>query len=161
MIEEPATVIFVDDGYAMVETQQRPACGSCASTSSCSTSVLSGLFKRRYTQIRVSNPIAAKPGEQVIIGLEENALLKISFLAYLLPLLCMMLMAILMRALATHLAWQLGELPQVLGGLFGLMTGYVLLQWFAGHKQNESRYQAVILRPLNTARVGFSKDYPG
>ncbi|PVV27727.1 MAG: peptide ABC transporter substrate-binding protein, partial [gamma proteobacterium symbiont of Ctena orbiculata] len=86
MIEEPATVISVDDGYAVVETQQRAACGTCASASSCSTSVLSGLFKRRHNRLRVSNPIHAKPGARVIIGVEENVFLKISFLVYLLPL---------------------------------------------------------------------------
>lgn len=146
MIEESATVISADDGYAIVETQQRPACGACATASGCSTAILSGLFKRSHTRLRVSNPIHAKPGEQVVIGLLETTFLKISFLAYLLPLLCMILLAILMQAVATYFNWQLGELPQVLGGLLGLISGFFLLGLLAGQKQDEPGYQAVILR---------------
>lgn len=153
MIEEPATVISSDDGYAIVDTRERPACGACANAGGCSTSVLSGLFKRRHNRLRVSNPIHAKPGEQVVIGLREDTFLKVSFLAYLLPLLSMILTAILMQAVATYFNWQLGELPQVLGGLLGLISGFFLLRIFAGKTQNEPGYQAVILRLADTARV--------
>jgi sigma-E factor negative regulatory protein RseC len=153
MIEESATIISVDDGYAIVETQLRPACGACASANSCSTSVLSGLFKRNNNRLRVSNPIHASPGEQVIIGLQEKTFLKVSFLAYLLPLVCMILVAILMQLVATNFNWQIGELPQVLGGLLGLISGLFLLRLFAGQKQDEPGYQAVILRLAGTTRV--------
>ncbi|MES9993939.1 MAG: SoxR reducing system RseC family protein [Candidatus Thiodiazotropha sp.] len=161
MIEEPATVVSVDDGYALVETQQSPACGACSSAGSCSTSVVSGLFKRRHTRLKVSNPIAAKPGERVIIGLAEGALLKISFLAYLLPLLCMILMALLMQALVTRFLWQLGELPQVAGGLFGLIAGFYLLRKLAGQRRDKPGYQAVILRLADAKTVAFSEEYVG
>lgn len=161
MIEEPATVISIDDDYAVVETQQRAACGACASASSCSTSVLSGLFKRRLNRLRVSNPIHAKPGTRVIIGVEENAFLKISFLVYLLPLVCMIVMAILMQAVATNFIWLTGELPQVVGGLLGLIGGFFLLRLFAGQNQDQPGYQAVILRSADTASVDFSREYVG
>jgi sigma-E factor negative regulatory protein RseC len=161
MIEEPATVIFADDGYAIVETRQRPACGSCASSGSCSTTILSGLFKRRYNRLRVSNSIEARPGDLVIIGMRENALLRVSFVAYLLPLVCMIMMAMAMQALASQLAWQLGELPQVLGGLLGLIAGFFLLKRHTGLKRNESDYQAVILRVANTTQVEFSREPTG
>jgi sigma-E factor negative regulatory protein RseC len=159
MIEALATIISLDDGYAVVETQQQPACGPCASADSCSTSLLSGLFKRRYNRLTVSNPILAKPGEKVIIGLQENTLLKVSFLAYLLPLVCMILIAMLIQAVITQYGWVVGELPQVLGGLFGLIAGLFLLKLLAGQKQDEPGYQAVILRLADTARVEFSKEY--
>ncbi|MES9968848.1 MAG: SoxR reducing system RseC family protein [Candidatus Thiodiazotropha sp.] len=161
MIEEPATVISVDDGYAVVETQQRAACGTCDSAGSCSTTVLSGLFKRRHNRLRVSNPIHAKPGERVIVGVQENAFLKISFLAYLLPLLCMIVMAILMQAAATRFTPVIGELPQVVGGLLGLISGFFLLRLFTGQKQDQPGYQAVILRSADTASVNFSREYVG
>ncbi|MGD8914229.1 MAG: SoxR reducing system RseC family protein [Candidatus Thiodiazotropha sp.] len=161
MIEEPAIVISTDDRYAIVETQQRPACGTCTSAGNCSTSVLSALFKRRHNRLRVSNPIHAKAGEQVVIGLEENALLKVSFLAYLLPLICMILVAILLQAVTTYFNWQIGELPQVLGGLLGLIGGFYLLRLLAEQKQDEPGYQTVILRLADTARVEFPKEYVG
>ncbi|MCU7943180.1 MAG: SoxR reducing system RseC family protein [Candidatus Thiodiazotropha sp. (ex Cardiolucina cf. quadrata)] len=161
MIEEPATVISIDDEHAVVETEQRPACGACTDAGGCSTSLISGLFKRRHSRLRVSNPIHARPGQRVIIGVQENALLKVSFLAYLLPLVCMILMAILTQAAATLFIWQIGELPQVVGGLLGLIGGFILLRQFAGQKQNEPGYQAVILRLAGTVNVEFSKEYIG
>jgi sigma-E factor negative regulatory protein RseC len=161
MIEETATVISVDDGYAVVETKQRPACGACDSASSCSTSLLSGLFKRRHNQLRVANPIHAKPGERVVIGVEEGAFIKVSFLAYLLPLLCMIMMAMLMQLVAKHFVWQIGELPQVIGGLLGLISGFFLLRFFTGQKQEKSSYQAVILRLSNSASVVLTRESIG
>lgn len=161
MIEEPATVISAEDGYALVETHQRPACGACASAGSCSTSILSGLFKRRHNRLKVSNPIHAKPGEQVIIGLREEALLKISFMAYLFPLMCMILMAVLMQGLAAYFAWHAGELPQVTGGLLGLIGGFLLLKRLAGQGRERAGYKPVILRSAGTATVNFSKECVG
>jgi sigma-E factor negative regulatory protein RseC len=96
-----------------------------------------------------------------VIGLEENALLKVSFLAYLLPLICMILVAILLQAVTTYFNWQIGELPQVLGGLLGLIGGFYLLRLLAEQKQDEPGYQTVILRLADTARVEFPKEYVG
>ncbi|MCU7871567.1 MAG: SoxR reducing system RseC family protein [Candidatus Thiodiazotropha sp. (ex Lucinoma borealis)] len=161
MIEEPATVISLENDFAIVETQQRAACGSCSSVNSCSTTVLSGLFKRRHNRLKVANPIQARPGEQVIIGLQEQALLKVSFIAYLLPLVCMILVAILVQSLATQFAWQGGELPQVIGGLLGLISGFLLLKRLAEQRRDKPGYQPVILRQAKGTPVQFSKEYVG
>ncbi len=153
MIEESATVVRTADGFAIVETQQRAACGSCQQADGCSTSLLSGLFKRRQNQIRALNPIHAQPGEQVIIGLQEQALLKVSFTAYLLPLACMLLSAMAARQLTEGFLIRLGELPIIVGGLSGLIIGFVLLQRLAASRSSDTDYQAVILRPAMSQQV--------
>ena len=156
MIEETATVIEVKDDCALVETRQQAACGSCHSAGSCSTSVLSGLFKRQNNQLMVSNPIHAQPGEQVVIGLRESALLKASFAAYLLPLLCMMFSAIAVQQLAHRFSILGGELPIVIGGLLGLLAGLILFKRITARKGSDPTYQAVILRQANIHPVRFS-----
>jgi sigma-E factor negative regulatory protein RseC len=155
MIEERATVVRLDEDYAVVETQQRAACGSCQSAGSCSTSVLSGLFKRRPNQLRVRNPIQAKPGEEVIIGLQEHALLKVSFGAYLLPLVCMLLSAMLIHHLTRDSMPLLGELPSIGGGLLGLIFEMYLFKALARRQASDPNYQAVILRQAMTQQVPF------
>ncbi len=155
MIEESATVVQVNDGYTIVTTRQRAACGSCQSAGSCSTTVLSGLFKRRQNQLRVLNPIAAKPGEQVIIGLQEQALLKVSFSAYLLPLACMLLSAIAMQRMSDRFMLPLGELPSIVGGLLGLIIGLFLFKRLSVRRSSDSNYQAVILRQAMTQQIPF------
>lgn len=155
MIEETATVVGLQDDFAIVETAQRAACGSCSSADGCSTSVLSGLFKRRLNQMKVLNPIQARPGEQVIIGLQEGALLKVSLAAYLLPLLCTILFAISAQFLTRQLELQGGELPSILGGLLGLLAGLNLFKRITAQKASDPAYQAVILRQANTQPVKF------
>jgi sigma-E factor negative regulatory protein RseC len=153
MIEESAIVVQVSDDYAIVETEQRAACGSCKSAGSCSTSLLSGLFKRRHNQLRVLNPIHARPGERVVIGVHENALLKVSFSAYLLPLLCMLLMAIAVEQLTDRFLYRLGELPIIGGGLLGLVIGLLLFRRLSARRLLDPDYQAVILRPVMTQHI--------
>jgi sigma-E factor negative regulatory protein RseC len=155
MIEETATVVEVKEDYAIVETGQQAACGSCHSAGSCSTSVLSGLFKPKHNQLMVFNPIQAKPGEEVVIGLRETALLKVSFVAYLLPLLCMMFSAIAIQQLAVHFDILGGELPTILGGLLGLLAGLILFKRITARKRSDPTYQAVILRQANLHPVRF------
>jgi sigma-E factor negative regulatory protein RseC len=157
MIEENATVVRVEEeGYAIVETPQRAACGSCQSAGSCSTSVLSGLFKRRPNQLKVLNPIAAQPGEQVIIGLQEAALLKTSVSAYLLPLVCMMSAAVVAHQLTRDFNAVLGELPTIGGGLLGLIIGLYLFKTQSFYRSSDPNYQAVILRQAMTQKVPFA-----
>jgi sigma-E factor negative regulatory protein RseC len=155
MIEENATVVRVEAGYAIVETEQRAACGSCQSAGSCSTTLLSGLFKRRHNQLRVLNPIDARPGQQVIIGLQERALLRVSLAAYLLPLISMLLMAMVTQGLSDHFLLQLGELPTIVGGLLGLILGLLLFRRLSDRSTTDPDYQAVVLRQVTSQQVPF------
>jgi sigma-E factor negative regulatory protein RseC len=155
MIEETAMVMRVEGEYAFVETQKRAACGSCQSQGSCSTTVLAGLFKRHYNHLKVENTVLAKPGEQVVIGLQEQALIKLSILAYLLPLLSMILAAIAAQYLIGLFSTYTGELPQVIGGLLGLIGGFFLLRLLASKNRHDPGYQAVMLRHADRISVPF------
>ena len=146
MIEESALVIACEGGFAIVETQVQAACGGCQAKSGCSTSVLSGLFKRRHNRIKVMNPIQAEPGQRVIIGLQERALVSISLVAYLLPLLSLLLGAIGLQEAAAHWQWRGGELASIIGGLSGLTIGLYLLKRFSHRHAYDPSFQAVILR---------------
>jgi sigma-E factor negative regulatory protein RseC len=155
MIEESAKVIRVEGEYAIVETAQRAACGACESQTGCSTSILAGLFKRRENQLKVINSVLAKPGEAVVIGLQEQALLKISILAYLLPIFSMLLMAVTLQGLVDYFIPSSGELPQVVGGLLGLIGGFLLMRTVTHRKRHDPSYQAIILRHADQVSVPF------
>jgi positive regulator of sigma E activity len=73
----------------------------------------------------------------------------------------MMLAAVMMEVLASQLAWRVGELPQVTGGLSGLIAGFILLRRYTGQKQDISNYQATILRQVSAVKIALSKSYPG
>jgi sigma-E factor negative regulatory protein RseC len=155
MIEEPARVVTCEAGFALVETQIQAACGSCQAEGSCGTSVISGLFKRRRNVLQVLNPIQAKPGEQVIIGLQERALVTVSLLAYLMPLVCLILLAVAAQEVAQYGYGGSGELAGIAGGLLGLIIGLALLKWFSLRNRNDPAFQAVILRQASAKPVHF------
>ncbi|MEJ2427273.1 MAG: SoxR reducing system RseC family protein [Candidatus Thiodiazotropha sp.] len=156
MIEETARVVRVDGGFAVVETQQQAACGSCQSAGSCSTSVLSGLFKRHDNEMRVLNTLDVHPGERVIIGVQERALVKLSLLAYLMPLVGLIAGAIVADLWVRSLLMLHGELPQIFGGLSGLAGGFWILRQFSKAQHTNPEYQAVILRRTGQTKIGFS-----
>jgi sigma-E factor negative regulatory protein RseC len=146
MIEESATVIACEAGFAIVETQVQAACGGCQARSGCNTSILAGLFKRRQNRLKVLNPIQAKPGQQVIIGLPEQSLVSISLVTYLLPLLSMLAGAIGLQEASAHWQWRGGELASIIGGLTGLAIGLLLSRGYSNRHAYDPSYQAVILR---------------
>lgn len=157
MLETSAVVVSCEAGYAVVETQTQAGCGDCHAGASCGTSVLSGLFKRRRNRVMARNPIEARPGERVIIGLRERTLVAASCMAYLIPLLSMILLAIAGGALSENWHWDIGELGSIAGGLFGLIIGLLLLRDYARHNRQDPASQAVILRLENSSRpVHFS-----
>ncbi len=155
MIEENATVVSCEGDRAVVETQQKAACGSCHSADSCGTSVISGLFKRKHNQLRVLNAIDAKPGERVVIGLQERALVNASLVAYLLPLFFMISFALAGQELMGQYFQSAGELIAILCGLLGLILGLFLAQRHALGGERDSAFQAVILRQASISPVHF------
>lgn len=72
-------VVSVSEGNAMVSLVRSEACGDCAAKHMCHPG------SENTMQMEVRNPVGAKPGEQVIIELPPEALVKASSLAYFLP----------------------------------------------------------------------------
>ncbi|OOZ37370.1 SoxR reducing system RseC family protein [Solemya velesiana gill symbiont] len=146
MLEEPALVTNSEDGYAIVETQRKTTCGGCEAGSTCGTNVLAKVFGNRKSSFRVRNPIGAKPGERVIIGLPESALPKASVIFYLVPLVAMMLGAMLGEWLAGQLNFSSTEPMAIFCGLLGLLAGLLGARYFSLNASRDNQYQAVILR---------------
>ena len=87
MLETRARVISVQSDHAVVETFQQAGCGHCSTSGGCGSNTLSKLFcSSKPRSFLVSNPIAAVPGEEVIVALPEGALLRGVSVGYLLPL---------------------------------------------------------------------------
>ncbi|CAN4268996.1 RseC Positive regulator of sigma E activity [Methylophilaceae bacterium] len=147
MLEEHAIVLSISpnshklsDSIAVLEIERRTACGLCGKTRGCGNSIWGKLFAHQSTAFKAQNPIKAKVGDSVVVGINERALLKSALLLYIAPLVTMMIGAILMNELMHNNA------GSILGALIGLMLGFV---WVKGHT-TASRYfleqQPVILR---------------
>ncbi len=123
MIEEIAEVIRVERGYAHVRPLSSSACSSCSSSSGCSSLSFFMPKKKINDLIKVQNPVYAKPGDQVIIGVSSGALVGNSVLAYFLPVLTLLMCAVLGSELFSLLRLN-SELGSIFFGFMGLMAGF-------------------------------------
>lgn len=152
MVEERAFVVELEEGFAWVERERSSSCGSCAASKGCGTATLQKVMGNKRSRVRAINRAQAKVGDQVVIGLEEQALLRGSFLAYIMPLLLMFV-----GALLADMAFST-EGMTILGGIAGLASGFWLLLRLSGKVEQDERYQAVVLRseaPHQVALVKF------
>ena len=89
IVEGIARVVRVDGTTAWFEPEQTTSCGSCASSAGCGAgatgigTVASRNAVRRFT---LENVNQLRPGERVVVGVYDRALLKASLTAYALPL---------------------------------------------------------------------------
>lgn len=149
MIEETGRVISVQGDLAEVEGQPRSGCGSCAVKGTCGTSLLARYFGPRRLLMRAHNPIGARPGEQVVIGLSEGSLLEASVLAYLVPLLAMIGGAVAGAFVAERLVPTYTQILSAMTGLGGLAAALAWLVGFIRARSLDERYRPRILRRLS------------
>ena len=145
MIEENAVVKLSEGEYAQVLTEQKSACNSCAAKDGCSTAAVAEAVESAPGVLRARNPIGAKTGERVVIGIEEVALTKISMAFYALPLVCLILFALLGQFIAPLIGAS-AEPMSALGGLAGLIFGLWLLQRIVNRMGGNEHYEVTILR---------------
>lgn len=149
MIEETVQVYAAEGDTAWVEViQRKTSCGQCVAQSSCGTSVLSKILGQRPLRMAVLNPIGARPGDRVVIGMRDDALVRGSLAVYLVPLLAMLMVAVMGDALVPD-----NDLAVVLAGLTGLGLGFGWVYLFGRRAAVDPRYRPVILRQ---ALVEFS-----
>lgn len=146
MIEERAVVVEASAGHVWVETQRRSACGACSAGEGCGAATLAKVWSGRRTRIRVLSELSLQPGDEVIVGLAEGALLRGAIWVYLLPLALLLAGALLGQAVFASA----GEEPVVLLGALGLGLGFLILRLRSQRFQNDARLQPVVLRRLST-----------
>jgi sigma-E factor negative regulatory protein RseC len=158
MIEESGTIVAVHGDLAEVETRRRSACGSCSATGGCGTSLLEQYFGRKPLLLEAHNPIGAGPGDTVVVGVPEQALVGAAFAAYVVPLAALIGGGILGNLLAGALALGGAQLLSILGGVAGFAVALVWLGRFSRGRASDTRYRAVILRRSSTP--AFSVQIP-
>ncbi len=147
MIEESAVVVEAGDGYAWVETRRRSACGACSASEGCGATTLAKVWGERRTRVRALSTLSLRPGDAVIVGLAEGALLHGSLLVYLLPLALLLAGALLGQAAFAGA----GEEPVILAGAVGLGLGFLAARVVSRRLRSDARFQPVVMRRLDAA----------
>lgn len=124
MIEQRASVVAVRSGTAVVETSSATHCEACAAGRGCGAGLFARLLTRRVTRLEVANQLDVKPGQAVIIGVEEAELARASLRLYGTFLLALLLGAALGHAVALALGWP-ADLVSASGGISALMLAII------------------------------------
>lgn len=141
MVEGIAHVVEVDGKLAWLVPDQATSCGSCASAAACGAkgvgTTASRLEVRRFQLV---NDIGLRVGERVVVGIRENALLKASITAYVIPLATLLITGALAQ-------WKFGnELITMAALVFGLVIGLGISRLEAGRLHNRGDLAPLFLR---------------
>lgn len=118
MIEEKALVVSSNAQYAWVSPLRSAGCLGCSSAASCSSSFLNSMLKQKSERaVKIDNLDGASAGEHVIVGIHSVNLVFSSMLAYLLPILCLILFSLIGQAFFS-------EMVSIALGLSGLGFGF-------------------------------------
>lgn len=144
MTIERARVISIEpasgdeSGALWVEIFQQSTCGSCEAKGACGQGVLSRWLSRGSHSIRVlcdkGQADLFTVGQWVDIGVPDGVVLKASLMAYLLPLLSMIVVAAVFDSLFQYG----GDLFALIGGIVGFIAGLALVRRYE-HKHLNSR----------------------
>jgi sigma-E factor negative regulatory protein RseC len=120
LLLEEGTVVGIDGKMARVRVARGAACGGCSSQGACSPLEPTG----QEMVIRVENRLHARPGQRVVVGIDDRVVLRGAAWVYMLP-------------LATFFAGYWlgarllpvgeGELGGVAGAVLGLVGGLALV----------------------------------
>ncbi|MDD5411758.1 MAG: SoxR reducing system RseC family protein, partial [Methylobacter sp.] len=87
MIEELAVVVKIENHQVWVESGPNSACGGCLQKASCATIAVGSVLKKK--SVPVDSDIQLKTGDEVMVAIDENLLLRASLLLYLVPLMAL------------------------------------------------------------------------
>ena len=118
MIEQQATVISEDDTSLIVHAERESTCSKCQVRQGCGTGLLAEHVGKRFSRISVEKTPHAKVGDNVTLGIPEDALLKGTFMVYIGPLLTMFAGSGLANILNLH------QVLEIIFGFSGLLIGF-------------------------------------
>ena len=154
MIEEQGKVVALQNEWVWVETERKTACGQCSANKGCGTSVLASVFGKKANSIAVMKTLPVKVGDEVIIGIEEDTLVKGSLLIYALPLVLLIVFGLLGELVGSQILLADNDFVSAVFSGLGLALGFLWLRHISSRLRRNTRYQPKLLHIKN--QVTFS-----
>ena len=151
MIEETGRVVAVDHQHVWIETIRKSGCSSCSVRSGCGQGLLSRIRDNSRNHIHLCTELDLQVGDEVVLGMPEQAFIRSSFLAYGLPLLALIA--------AVVLADRLFYLPEpwvIVAAIIGLAGGFLLVRWLSHLGDRLGDFQPVIIRTNISITIDWS-----
>lgn len=139
MVEESGIVLSVSDGFAEVETVRTSSCTACQAKSACGHHAIAKVSSSNRMRMMVSDTLASQVGQEVVVGIPEDTLLKASVWMYLVPLLGLVLGSVLPSLVSNESVYA------AIGSVLGLATGLYFARKVSLEHVNDPDFQPKIL----------------
>lgn len=149
MLYETGRVVAVESDGLWVETLKQSACAQCAAKAGCGQKLLNNfavshnmtLIKAIFSHLSPHEEWGV--GDQVLLGIDRQALVKAALLTYMLPLVLMLLGICAGFYIYEH--FDVHEATSVIGGALGLLGGAFLVRLHSSSATGKSCYQAHVV----------------
>ena len=131
MNQQGYIIEIVDDKTAKLKMQRHSACASCGKCQTLSS-------ESKEILVEVDNSIGAKPGDHVEVNMENMNVLKATALAYVVPLIFLLVGTIVSYFMLDMIISSQGIIVELISGIIGIMLmllSYVIL------KKNDSKFR--------------------
>ncbi len=142
-IQERGVVTEVRDDLSRVRVERHSTCGSCQVRTGCGNGVLADVLGRRELVVTIRTTVGLKPGDRIVLGIRDDALVMGALMMYLIPLAGMLLAPLLVHWSfpGLHELWLVGV------GLAGLTMGLWVVRFWLSHQ--DRRLDPVFLGHAN------------
>jgi len=157
MLTENGRVVAVEADGLWVETVRKSTCGACSAQKGCGHGILNRMTDGKRGYIRVL------PGDQSIqdyrvddevrFSIPEEVILRGSLVAYLVPIVGLLLGASAASAGLPHM----GDAGALLGAVGGFFVGLGFVRWHAVRHQDDPAFQPLLQGRVAAIASGFSK----
>jgi sigma-E factor negative regulatory protein RseC len=148
MIEQRGQVTGLDGEHAWVRIGGQSGCPACDAGEGCGAGLFGRLLNRSEARIRVKNEARARPGEAVVLGIDEGAYLSLVLRLYGLPLVAGLAGAMLAVYLLGPRFGDALLARDLLTALGGILSAAVALA--VSHRHLPQRFTRLSPRMLNT-----------
>ena len=153
MIEQQGQVTAVSGDVASVRLGGSAGCSACDAGRGCGAGIFGRLLRRKPAVLELDNPIGARVGQAVVVGVPESTFLQLVFRVYLLP-----LIAGLAGAVLGHYLSVLNQAgPGLTDGstlLAGLTAAAIAMTWNRKWNREFPRINAVhLLRAVERSQA--------
>ena len=142
MLLEEGLVVGVDGEVAQVRVARGSSCGGCSEKGACSPLDPAG----QEIVIHVENRLDVHPGQRVVVGVEENMVLRGAMWIYALPLVTFFSGYWLGGRLAPAGGGESNS--AIVGALIGLVVGIVAVYWRFSHASTAAAYRPRLVKAL-------------
>ena len=132
----------LEAGAVWVETLRQTACQRCSASKGCGHALIDGQRAGSRARVRALCDQPLSLHDEVVLGIPEGLLLRGAMMVYLVPLLTLLAGALLGEVLLAGLPVE----GAALGGVAGLLCGFLLNRWYSVRHRHDPALQPRVLR---------------